>query len=124
MVSGAEETSNPTETSGLGLRSPESCIYVGKQSNCDSGAKPLKLTIMEKYFKLFDRQIGSYSATGYNARGVDELKKEFMSFISNDTDEDDISIIEAMNENDFLSHLEASEYTVESSENEFEELDY
>jgi hypothetical protein len=37
---------------------------------------------MKKYYRVFDTQRGCYFATGYNAESMEELIKDFQSYIS------------------------------------------
>ena len=37
---------------------------------------------MKKYYRVFDHQRGCYFATGYNSESMEELIKDFQSYIS------------------------------------------
>lgn len=55
-----------------------------------------------KYYAIYDLQIGDYLHTGLNCTTIQDVKDEFISYISVDTDEDDLKICKKMNTHELL----------------------
>jgi hypothetical protein len=46
------------------------------------GKNKLNMEEIKKYYRVFDHQRGCYFATGYNSESMEELIKDFQSYIS------------------------------------------
>jgi hypothetical protein len=80
-----------------------------------------------QYYRLWDLQCTRYLSTGYNAYGIEDLREQFLSYISVDydsSDPDDVHDFEVWRtcEPDALiSRIQLKEFVVETSNVMFEE---
>lgn len=75
------------------------------------------------YYRLYDKQTGRYMATGYNAKSKTELINDYISYKSEGMEDEDIEELKNDTVDDVISFIEADEFTIEESEEKFDEDD-
>ncbi len=75
------------------------------------------------FYRLYDTQTGCCMATGYNAKSKKELKDSYISYKSNDLDDEDEKMLKNASAKDVMSLIEADEFVIEKSKKRFPEAD-
>ena len=75
------------------------------------------------FYRLYDTQTGCYMATGYNDKSKKELKASYISYKSNDLDDEDEKMLKNASAKDVMSLIEADEFVIEKSKKRFPEAD-
>jgi hypothetical protein len=82
------------------------------------------MEIIKKYYRLWDTQCGRYMASGYNAKGKEELCEDYASYKSNDWDNDEGEMWGAwktMSLDEKMNFIEDDEFNIESGYFKFKE---
>jgi hypothetical protein len=79
---------------------------------------------MNTYYRLFDKQSGGYMFTGYNSTTKNELIEEFISYKSNDLEDDELDKFNYLNKTNKLKFIESCDFIIEKSNKKFEDIDY
>jgi len=78
---------------------------------------------MNVYYRLYDKQTGGYLATGYNSTSLNELIEDYLEYISNGLEDEDIDKINNMRKKDKLSFIESNNFIIEKNNIKFNKLD-
>ena len=75
------------------------------------------------YYRLYDRQTGRYMSTGYNAESMQDLREQYISYISIDTEDKYLTLLGECTDQEFAKHVNANEFTIERSNTPFDPSD-
>jgi hypothetical protein len=78
---------------------------------------------MNVYYRLYDKQTGGYLSTGYNSTSLNELIEDYLEYISNGLEDEDIDKINNMRKKDKLSFIESNDFIIEKNNIKFNEID-
>ena len=70
------------------------------------------------YYRLFDKQTGRYMSTGYNVTSKKELKNDILSYVSVDTDKEEMKKLGELKVEDIANIMD---FEIENQKNKFDE---